>query len=387
LTQTELNLTTVLGMILRGEKLDFSILPSGTSLEEILKCAKKNSVLHLLYNTIVSNADECFDDSEFIMYEISSAKKEANQSFAWSEFEICAEENGVDILMLKGIYLKNFYPNPELREMCDIDILYKPEQAKKLEKVFVSLGYKKCKSTTCHDGWFNSENGVTFEAHHILNSEEENSLCFYGDLRKRAVAVEGKKHIFHMTNEDMYIHLLLHMRSHLRTGSASLRQLADLYIMKINNTNYNEKTDGYLKELGLERFADSLEQLIVLLFENNSALIKNSELSALADFIFGNLTFGQFSNIQAQAAYRSGGSKLRAVLLQIFPKPEKIYKSYPFFARYRYLLPFGYIYRLMQSFGIRKNNKKKKLTVLNGVTADAALQGEKIAEFLDKYGI
>ncbi len=387
MTQTEIYLTDILGKVLRGEPFDSTVLSSGINFADILECARKHSVLHLVYNSLLKHNNENIDKSAFMLYEMNCVHKEVSQSYAWSEFEECAEKNGVNILMLKGIYLKRFYPEPEHREMCDIDILYDPKQAKELERTFLSLGYKKGKVTTCHIGWFNPKNGVTFEAHHILNSQENKKLSYYKDLRKRANNVDGRKHIFCMTNEDLYVHLLLHIRSHLKTKSVMLKQLADLYIMKINTNLDWKKINGYLKELNLVRLADYLDRLIVMLFENHSDSINESGLLELADYIFGNLSFGDFSHAQAQEAAKSGGSKLKALLNQIFPKAEKIYNNYPFLARHRYLLPLGYIYRILQSLGSRKNNRKKKLKIVAEVSTQSAKQGEKINDFFAEYGI
>ena len=39
-----------------------------------------------------------------------------------------AEEKGTDMLLLKGMVLRELYPVPELRTMSDVDIIIKPEQ-------------------------------------------------------------------------------------------------------------------------------------------------------------------------------------------------------------------------------------------------------------------
>lgn len=50
------------------------------------------------------------------------------------------EEEGIDCLPLKGIWMKQFYPDPSLRMMADLDILYRPEQLKKVESVLFCGG-------------------------------------------------------------------------------------------------------------------------------------------------------------------------------------------------------------------------------------------------------
>lgn len=50
------------------------------------------------------------------------------------------EEEGIDCLPLKGIWMKQFYPDPSLRMMADLDILYRPEQLEKVESVLFCGG-------------------------------------------------------------------------------------------------------------------------------------------------------------------------------------------------------------------------------------------------------
>lgn len=43
--------------------------------------------------------------------------------------EICRifEEKRIQHMLLKGFIMKDYYPSPEMRTMCDVDILVKPE--------------------------------------------------------------------------------------------------------------------------------------------------------------------------------------------------------------------------------------------------------------------
>lgn len=382
MTQTEKKLAIILGQVLRKEKPCFN---GEAYVSDLIACAAKNSVMHIVYDCLAEacNNGEC---DIYKLQEMQHVFNEANRTHAWNEFASAAEDATVDILMLKGISLKNYYPRPESRDMCDIDFLYKPEQVAKLESVLVSLGYTKRKATVCHDGWFNPSNGVTLEAHRILNTDTDEKSYYFADIWKRAEAERGKKHIFHMTAEDMYIHLLLHIRNHFKTDSATLRQVADLYVMKLYSGMKMEKCEKFFTELKLTVFAKNVERLADFLFESG-ADTDNGEIEELADCIFGNVSFGEFNTAQAREAYRSGGSKAKAFFRMAFPKADRIYKSYPFIAKHRYLLPFGYMYRLVQVMSIRRNNAIKKLRLLSGVSAASAEQGKRISEFFEKYGI
>lgn len=386
MTKAQKYLVRYLGQILRGQSPDLSGLPHELTAADILFCAKSNSVLHIVYNSVCEASGSVFSETAFQAFEMQTVMNEANQSHAWLEFIKASETERADILMLKGVQIKGFYPSPESRDMCDIDILYKPEQTEKIEKIFTSLGYKKGKITTCHVGWFNENNGVTFEAHHILNSENDENSGYFSGIWSRAVREDGFEHIYSMTPEGLYVHLVMHIAAHIRTNSALLRQLADLYLVKRSEGFDISKAREYLDELNLTELSDNLSRLAQKLFEEG-AIEEGDALYDLAEYFFGNLKFGGFDFTQSLEAYRSGGSKIKSFFRQIFPDKSKIFNAYPFIAKRKYLLPAGYILRLFQIIGIRKKNAEKKLKLLGGVTPDSAKQGQKTAEFFEKYGI
>ena len=51
------------------------------------------------------------------------------------------EVNGIDCVPLKGWVLQDLYPNPAMRYMCDLDILFKPEQSADVQRVLEALDY------------------------------------------------------------------------------------------------------------------------------------------------------------------------------------------------------------------------------------------------------
>ena len=385
MTLTDKILVKTLGQILRGETPDSNIL-SECSAEDFFSCAEKNGVLHMVLNPVFEVIGECAAINKYSLYDSKNVLNEVNQTYAWDEFKQKAEKQGIDILMLKGIYLKGLYPDPALREMCDIDFLFKTEQEKELSELLFSLGYLKKKTTACHDGWFNPINGVTMESHRIINSDEDNRIDYYALLWERALSYEENKHIFCMTTEDNFIHLLLHLRSHLKTKSANLKQLADLYII-YNSAEFNVNLIyEHLNSLDLVFLSKNVIKLVKYIFDKNfdeSA----EDISELADYIMGNLSFGEFDYDASKEAYLSSGSRFKSLLRHIFPSPQKIYNSFPFIKKYKLLLPLGYIYRLFQSFGIRNKNFKKKLKLASEVSSEAAIQGKKIIDFFEKYGI
>ena len=47
------------------------------------------------------------------------------------------QEKNIDFIVLKGIYLRYLYPNPDLRTMSDIDILVHKEDLDKISEILL----------------------------------------------------------------------------------------------------------------------------------------------------------------------------------------------------------------------------------------------------------
>lgn len=50
--------------------------------------------------------------------------RDTTQQFSLEELTQAFEEAGVDCMALRGVFMKQFYPQPDLRMMADIDMLF-----------------------------------------------------------------------------------------------------------------------------------------------------------------------------------------------------------------------------------------------------------------------
>ena len=74
------------------------------------------------------------------LWQIERAK-DAVQKYSIDEILDAFEKDKIDCVPLKGIYMKEFYPDSSLRTMSDLDIFYRQGDEEKIEKVLVSKGY------------------------------------------------------------------------------------------------------------------------------------------------------------------------------------------------------------------------------------------------------
>ena len=80
-------------------------------------------------------------------------------------------ENGIQVVALKGIVLKNYYKEPENRYMGDVDILVKNDEIESTDKILSDMGYEcKSKNQKKHLIYYH-KNFLPIEVHNYLIDE------------------------------------------------------------------------------------------------------------------------------------------------------------------------------------------------------------------------
>lgn len=167
------------------------------------------------------------------------------------------EERGIRPIALKGAHLAaHVYPEPALRPMNDIDLLFEPAQLPAAEQMLSELGYGgKHKSAetgagvTKHLSTYKREGATDNTPNPYLSAkndrmiEPHNSIeeSWYGlkvnitpGIRERAaIAQFGDYSCRVLTREDLLLHVCVHFCFHLIEGAPSLVQFTD--IMRVSS--------------------------------------------------------------------------------------------------------------------------------------------------------
>ena len=69
--------------------------------------------------------------------------KDTNENIELDHILNSFEEAGIETLVVKGITMKEVYPQNYMRKMCDIDIMVHPENLKKASNIMKCLGFDK----------------------------------------------------------------------------------------------------------------------------------------------------------------------------------------------------------------------------------------------------
>jgi hypothetical protein len=167
-------------------------------------------------------------------------------------------EQGIDLMVLKGIYLSEYlYHDIGLRQCSDIDILVKPEDGERSLAVLASLGFKTGDGNENDFVAQNREivhydpmvlNGVAIEVHIKLHRDIEKYRMDMDELWKKAVPVTVYKNkVYAPDFNDLLIHVCLHLDRHFRQGHVSF-------------TGYNDITNLLSLPIDWSRFMERCKQ-------------------------------------------------------------------------------------------------------------------------------
>lgn len=169
-------------------------------------------------------------------------------------------------IALKGVHLAAaVYPDPALRPMNDIDLLFKPEELPAAELVLESLGYGgKYKSAelgpgvTKHTSTYQRAATSASTPNPYLSSEAERMIEPHSSLeeswfglrvditpgvRERAVEAHlGGSVCQVLAREDLLLHLCVHFCFHLIMGSPAMVQLLDLSFASTGEVDWDLMT-------------------------------------------------------------------------------------------------------------------------------------------------
>lgn len=170
------------------------------------------------------------------------------------------KSNGIPAISLKGLVLKQLYPQPELRNMGDIDLFIDEIYIQKSIELLSTLGYHP-RSRDLNDPKYihivmQKPNSFSVELHRTLwrpttSRKRINQIWINHILKnKRQQEIEGLQYTA-LSLEDELINLVIHLARHLMHSKANLQQLCDI-VLFIN---------AYWHMLDLEYIEQTLESM------------------------------------------------------------------------------------------------------------------------------
>lgn len=279
------------------------------------------------------------------------------------------QKQGIEVLLLKGIVLRNLYPIPELRTMSDGDILIHKEDFQKVRNYLESIGYE-CgpDDNKIHRGFF-APNKLEIEVHwNIINEDYFNGYirAFEDEVwkRKDSINFSGITSKTLCLN-DLFLHLSFHMVVHAKYSGFGLRQLYDIALLiknKYEDLDW-KKIISYLKAYKVYKFMCGIMILINKIFDVRipeeilCEHIDEEEINLLLENI---LMSGAHGKKEERKDFKilfdrdkcNLDKKIRLYKF-IFPESKVLKNRYPILKEYYCLLP---VYWIRYLIGIFRRN-------------------------------
>lgn len=355
----------IISCCLNGKKVDKELL-SHLDLGSIYSTASSHSLI-----AIVATA---LEDAGIVSKRASEMKLNAvrkNMLFDSARAEILKEfeDRGIKYLPLKGVILKDMYPEVGLRQMADNDILFDAEYRSVVRDIFLKMGYDAKHYEIGNHDVYMKEPVLNFEMHVSLFSHPSLPLFndYFASAFERAISDGKSSYGYAMTDEDFYIFMKAHEYKHYANSGTGLRSLVDIYVYltskkesldfdyitseckKIEISEYERVT----REIALKVFEPEAARALVLADRGEGeSPLSDYDVGFLADYINVS-TYGShktyLSNLLTREKKNRNSSdaaaKIRYILSLIFPKMEYYETVHPGVSKKKYLIPFLWIKR------------------------------------------
>ena len=302
------------------------------------------TVYEKAYNSgIISETDSDFKiwKNQYILYKT----RDTRQQIAKDEIIDVLTENGIRVMPLKGLLIKDLYPNTYLRQMTDLDILIDKDNKSKVKSLLKSIGYKEFEGGKKHFSMVKKP-AINLEIHLKIFENDWNE-CF-SDVWENAE--EKSKNLYIMSKEDLVLHNIMHSAEHLLSAGIGIRAITDLYVLKkaypevLISENFLSKLDNY----GLTDFFNVINNICQVWFEGKD----DSSLNKMAEkFLLLSNNFGTNKDVAVQYASDiadSEDSRFMIFLKLFFPSYKNMCKRFKILESIKILLPVFWLVRIVR---------------------------------------
>lgn len=178
------------------------------------------------------------------------------------------QENGIPVLVWKGLAAAAYLPEPELRTLGDIDVLLPREQMPQAIAVLTAHGYAVGKGTEDSELHVAAEKeGIHFELHRTVAGDIHLPNDYLRECFTRGKTVHSAYGTFPAPEDtDHAFAMLLHMLRHFVSSGFGLRQLYDWAFCLQNGEIDRARLLEMARTAGAEKFLNAVTALCIRCF-------------------------------------------------------------------------------------------------------------------------
>lgn len=370
-------LIQVIASVLKGDSLPDA--PNDLSYKALTKLAYKNSVQSLLYFAFQDEKNFPTDLLEKLKnsYLTSVLRLETQNN----ELKLIRKDfntAGIDFMPLKGSFIKELYPLPELRFMSDIDILVRAEKVNDALAIIKSHGFS-LNFDNGKDVVMSKKPFLTIELHNSLFQDDYFMHDYFKSVWERAV--NANTHEYKMSINDLYVYVLAHLAEHYTSAGSLFRPCLDLFVLK--NKYSNEIDFNYINTqfeiIGIANFANNINHLICCWFEDGEY---TDDIMLMETYILLGPPVERAAEVSKSVLQESNVSN--SLIKTIFPGYRHMSTKYHILKKFPYLLP---IFWLIRAFEFTFKDFSKSKTKLENIISVDDEDKDKMKEIFKRSGL
>lgn len=345
------------------------ILSENFSLEELLPMIKMHQIAAVALTGLVNCGGDLSSESgkkllQMSCHAISVSESQTEGAKAlFEEFE----QAKIDYLPLKGVVLKNLYPDSSLRPMVDVDVLIRLEQYERIVPIMRKLGYEEGTESDHEYNW--RKGNVHIELHkRLIPSYNKDLYAYFGEGWGKAQAQQGSRYA--LSDEDCFIYLFCHYAKHFQDGGVGIKHLLDIWFYRKQKPDMDEMyITEELRKVRLYDFYQHVLQTVSYWFEDGEL---TEPVEIICNTVMGAGAFGSESTRQKArelhiSPKKTHFIKLRWYLHLVFLPYKNMCQKYPFLKKAAIALPVMWVYRLIVTL-LKPSKIKKQAQLSNAVS-------------------
>lgn len=278
-------------------------LPEHANWDEVIALAIRHDVFLPVFECARQH-DEVRQSPRFETYQARYDKrlvKALNQSYELKHLEDLLNSEKIAHLFLKGAFLRNSYPRPELREMSDIDILIPADREADALRLVKNDGYQmQEKLTTSYNTEHFKPPYQIIELHTQLVPTDGPYFAYYEHIWDRIHPDKTKPDI-EFSLEEQYIYLIVHMAKHYFHAGTGIRSILDIAVFEhaYGDSLNREYIENAFAQMELTEFARDAALLAAFWFSDCSDITLSKEQRRMHNAILTASTYGTTSRKKA----------------------------------------------------------------------------------------
>ncbi len=347
--------------------------PEGDFLwEEYYLWCKKNSVANVVWYALAEISEHIPPEicQKFSEEQTRGIFVDMKQQAEIAVFFAELEKAKLPYMPLKGYFLKQRYPSPDMRYMCDLDVLIRMERHTEYEEMLKRLGYTFLKESP-HELIYQKPPLMNVELHKSIVPDYETEYYAYYHNGWSFAKPCPDSSCFTLGEEDFLVFLIIHLAKHYRHEGIGIRHFIDIYLFR-RQLSENFDYDYFkqqLSKLRMTEFYQSVCELLAVWFEYAPETEKTEMMTR---YIIQSGTNGELQTRNAHQNFyeqETGQSRKMIILTKnlrlMFPTRKQLEKSFPALKKYPFLYPVFSIYRLFRGLTFRQERAKEMLHKTN----------------------